>query len=106
MSSEGHKEDFFPTIGSVAETTDLLPEEIDDQPQVPTAANEDTDRPLQEIESLCMNCEKQVRIPQSDLTMYWLIFTQGSNKISPYHDTILSRSHYYVFSLRTLWQSK
>lgn len=56
MTSETNKEDFFPKIGAVAQTTDLLPDEPEDQEPVD---NDDVDRPLQEIESLCMNCEQQ-----------------------------------------------
>lgn len=58
MASENHKENFFPEIGAVAQTTDLLPDEPEDQQP---DDNDDADRPLQEIESLCMNCEQQVR---------------------------------------------
>lgn len=59
MAAENQKQDFFPKIGAVAQTTDLLPEEPEDQQ---TVDNDDADRPLQEIESLCMNCEQQVRL--------------------------------------------
>jgi hypothetical protein len=45
---------FFPSIGSIAVKADGLPNDSND----PSA--EDQDRPLQEIESLCMKCGEQV----------------------------------------------
>lgn len=47
----------FPSIGALAERTDAL-EERDDQAD-PTQADNDEERPLQEIESLCMVCNEQ-----------------------------------------------
>ncbi|KZT27798.1 zf-ZPR1-domain-containing protein [Neolentinus lepideus HHB14362 ss-1] len=44
---------FFPSIGSVVEKTKNVPDESAE------AAQDDDERPLQEIESLCMNCEQQ-----------------------------------------------
>ena len=48
----------FPSIGALAERTDAL-EERDDQAD-PTQTGDDEERPLQEIESLCMSCGEQV----------------------------------------------
>ncbi|KZV64409.1 zf-ZPR1-domain-containing protein [Peniophora sp. CONT] len=45
MSTE-QKEDFFPNIGSIADTTDAT-------------TGDEEERTVQEIESLCMNCEEQ-----------------------------------------------
>ena len=47
---------FFPSIGHLAQQTDGLPEE-------PATADGDAqdDQPLEQIESLCMRCEEQVR---------------------------------------------
>ncbi|GJJ11412.1 hypothetical protein Clacol_005645 [Clathrus columnatus] len=57
MSPENDKQDFFPAIGTLADKTDLLPEETDGQNATETA--DDVDRPLEEIESLCMSCGQQ-----------------------------------------------
>ncbi|KAF8141722.1 zf-ZPR1-domain-containing protein [Boletus edulis] len=43
---------FFPPIGQLARKADDLPEE-------PTTSDGDDDRPLEEIESLCMRCREQ-----------------------------------------------
>lgn len=55
--------EFFPSIGSVAQKTDDLPDEVDEvkQPDQQEHDNADEDRPMQEMESLCMNCGEQVR---------------------------------------------
>jgi hypothetical protein len=51
---------FFPTIGSVAAKADQLPEHTNyDSEQTKPSA--DDERPLHEIESLCMKCGEQVR---------------------------------------------
>ncbi|KAF8315358.1 hypothetical protein DL93DRAFT_2079095 [Clavulina sp. PMI_390] len=51
--------EFFPSIGDAVEQTDRLPDEntAGDQTQV-----SEEDRPLQEVESLCMSCGEQVKI--------------------------------------------
>jgi zinc finger protein len=52
---------FFPSIGSIAVKADTLDSKhVDD-------ASADQDRPLQEIESLCMKCEEQVRAHRPSL---------------------------------------
>lgn len=54
---------FFPTIGDVAEKTDQLPDNDDEILNAEGAvgsATGDEDRPMQEIESLCMSCGEQV----------------------------------------------
>ncbi|KIJ55559.1 hypothetical protein M422DRAFT_24125 [Sphaerobolus stellatus SS14] len=56
MSSSTNNAEFFPSIGSVADKTDLL---RDEENQVQNENDDDEDRPVQEIESLCMNCHEQ-----------------------------------------------
>lgn len=48
---------FFPKIGEVAEKTDA----IEDKDVLQQTKEDDEDRPVEEIESLCMNCGEQVR---------------------------------------------
>lgn len=59
MSVPTNNAEFFPSIGSVASRTDLLPEEQED---AITDADEqgNDDRPMQEVSSLCMSCGEQV----------------------------------------------
>jgi zinc finger protein len=53
--------EFFPSIGSVAQKTDDLPDDEPEQVKVDEQiADGEEDRPLQEVESLCMNCGEQV----------------------------------------------
>ncbi|KAF8586435.1 zf-ZPR1-domain-containing protein [Ramaria rubella] len=56
MSATARDAEFFPSIGSLADQTDLLPEEPEE-----TEKNEDQDddRPMQEVDSLCMSCGEQ-----------------------------------------------
>ena len=55
---ESKSNEFFPKIGEVAEKADAL--EGRDFPEQ-TKEEDDEDRPVEEIESLCMNCGEQVR---------------------------------------------
>lgn len=48
--------ELFPAIGSVVEQTEKLPVEAQT-----VEVTLDEERPVQEIESLCMRCEEQVR---------------------------------------------
>ncbi|KAJ3914578.1 ZPR1 zinc-finger domain-containing protein [Lentinula edodes] len=50
--SHDAKEQLFPAIGTIADRADQLPENE-------ASANSDEDRPMQEIESLCMKCGEQ-----------------------------------------------
>lgn len=61
---------FFKPIGSLAQATDNLPDHSDDSAEsksetvalAKSGADDELDeeRPLEEMESLCMNCHKQV----------------------------------------------
>lgn len=53
------KEELFPAIGTVAESTGQTTVETS------TAPESDEERPVQEIESLCMNCGQNVCIWKS-----------------------------------------
>ncbi|KAJ3484884.1 hypothetical protein NLI96_g5339 [Meripilus lineatus] len=90
--SEAANPELFPSIRTVANETDKLPEPPEKPIHTPegTDADDAEDRPVQEVESLCMN---------------W------SNKATIDFDTILPRSHYYVLPLgqsavsSILWES-
>ncbi|CAE6512162.1 unnamed protein product [Rhizoctonia solani] len=56
--------EFFKPIGTLAQKADELP----DEPQVAAEAQVDDERPLQEVESLCMSCGEQA----SPLGLNWL----------------------------------
>ena len=49
---------FFPSIRTIAEKTDAIPDIPDDAP--PAQPIFDEERPLEEVESLCMSCGEQV----------------------------------------------
>jgi zinc finger protein ZPR1 len=59
MSAPTSDAEFFPSIGSVANQTDLLPEEQEDTAKDVEEQDND-DRPMQEVDSLCMSCGEQV----------------------------------------------
>lgn len=64
MANPGSKSELFPTIGQVADQTDQQQENENTQgnDQAVTSLTQDNeDRPVTVIESLCMNCEEQVR---------------------------------------------
>lgn len=60
---EPKSEELFPTIGQVVDKTDQLqgtePTKTKED-EAATPAEDEEDRPVTEIESLCMNCEQQV----------------------------------------------
>lgn len=51
---------FFPSIRTIAEKTNAIPNIPEDAP--PAQPVFDQERPLEEIESLCMSCGEQVRL--------------------------------------------
>ena len=56
--AESKSDEFFPKIGEVAEKANALEgKDLTGQ----TKEDDDEDRPVEEIESLCMNCREQVR---------------------------------------------
>lgn len=53
------KDNLFPSIGTLAQQADNSdPVHLNNTTDAPSA--DDDDRVVQEVESLCMNCEKQV----------------------------------------------
>ena len=57
MSAPTSNAEFFPSIGSVANKTHLLLEQDSERKD---GEEDDDDRPMQEIASLCMSCGEQV----------------------------------------------
>ena len=53
-------DNLFPLIGALAEQTDNSEDSGKDGDATDTTANGDEERVVQEIESLCVNCEEQV----------------------------------------------
>ena len=52
-------DEFFLKTGGITEKTDTLEDEdLSEQ----TREDDDDDRPVEEVESLCMNCGEQVRV--------------------------------------------
>jgi zinc finger protein len=52
----------FPSIGTIADQTDLLEDRPDTPLEPSTNGGETEEKVVQEIESLCMKCHEQVRI--------------------------------------------
>lgn len=50
-------QELFPNIGSIAEQTNQLPDDIKDK-DAAAVPEYDEERPVQEIESLCMRCRQ------------------------------------------------
>jgi hypothetical protein len=74
QTPESTKEELFPSIRDLAEKADQLPDVPDEEMERLAVSKpdgdvegeggdeDDADRPLQEIESLCVKCEQQVRV--------------------------------------------
>jgi zinc finger protein len=56
MTPDNH----FPSIGTLAQQADSSVDSVDLNDTADAPPNDDDDRVVQELESLCMNCEKQV----------------------------------------------
>lgn len=86
--------ELFPAIGSVADQTEKLPVETQT-----VEVTLDEEKPVQEIESLCMRCEEQVRKLPLDLPANRLTPHTGSYKASFDFYPIFPGGHRYVFSM-------
>ncbi len=53
-------DNLFPSIGTLAEQTDSSADQADLNDTTHAAPKDDDDRVVQEVGSLCMNCEEQV----------------------------------------------
>ena len=92
--------ELFPAIGSVADQTEKLPVQAQT-----VEVTLDEERPVQEIESLCMRCEEQVcppsitySVPHADTSF----LLTGSYSIAAHIDPVLSRGHRHVLPVRAL----
>ena len=100
---ESKPTEFFPKIGEVAEKADALEgKDLSGE----TNEEDDEDRPVEEIESLCMSCGEQV-MDRVDLgrsfaeRFGWLGI--GCNEVAIDNDPILQGGDHYVVQMRTLW---
>ena len=91
---------FFPSIRTVAERTDAIPNIPEDAP--PAQPKFDEERPLEEIESLCMSCGEQVGFSVHMSSTAMLIIR---SLLVGYHpddvdiNTLLPRNHFNVLPM-------
>ena len=101
--AESKPSEFFPKIGQIAEKTGTLE---DKETSEHTGEDDTEDRPVEEIESLCMNCENQVRdragTGRASAERFGRL-SAGRYKIIVDDDPILQRGDHYVVQVRTLW---
>ena len=94
----------FPSIGSVADQTDNLQETDESTAHAATLpTNDNEEKVVQEVESLCMKCGEQVSYMYFFLLTSDWKFSLGNYAYSPYVYTIFPRSDRDVFPLRSLW---
>jgi len=86
---------FFPSIRTLAEKTDAIPDIPDDAP--PAQPIFDEERPLEEIESLCMSCGEQVGLTVPISLPAILRILVGYNQDDVNVNTLLPRNHFNVF---------
>ena len=53
-------DNLFPSIGTLAQQTDSSADPVHLDNTTDASSKDDDDRVVQEVESLCMNCEEQV----------------------------------------------
>ena len=96
---------FFPSIGSVAVKADQLPDNTNpeaDHAEPDSPASKD--RPLHEIESLCMKCGEQVSYRYFSACLSHWGLMKGYDSNAPYFHPIFPRSDRSFLSMRTLWK--
>ena len=92
---ESKPNDFFPKIGEVAEKTDALA----DKDLLERTNEEDEDRPVEEVESLCMSCGEQVRDRVGlarDFAQLFGLSCVGCYEIAVDNDPVLQGGDHYV----------
>lgn len=92
---ESEPNNFFPEIGQVAEKTDAL----EDKDLSEQTNEEDEDRPVEELESLCMSCGKQARdqlVLRSGFVWRFTWLAVGCYEVTVNDDPILQRGDHYV----------
>lgn len=96
------EEKLFPVIGEIVEKADNAPEIETNDTLEP---ENDDDRPVQEIESLCLNCGENVNEALISVCMGRGLtsIAEGNNPTALDVNTIFSRNHHHVLPLRTLW---
>lgn len=92
---------FFPSIGAVAEKADNTEEAAQETP------DKDADvTPAQEVESLCMKCGEQVRfvviVFTAGMAYSFGGLPVGCHSYATYIDSVLPRGHRDVVSMRAL----
>ena len=90
--------EFFPAIGRVADKTDLLQEQPSSQ------EDENEDRPLDEVESLCMSCGEQVFSSLIWSTHVVSQLSEGNDSDVAHIYTLFQGGNYHVIQVRTLRQ--
>jgi len=53
-------DNLFPSIGTLAQQADSSTDQVDLNDTTNEPPNDDDDRVVQQVESLCMNCDEQV----------------------------------------------
>ena len=91
--------ELFPAIGSVVDQTQKLPVEAQT-----VEVTLDEERPVQEIESLCMRCEQQVCLPEISIHST----SNDLSAIGRYEtaldiDSLFPGDYCHVLPMRTLW---
>lgn len=103
---ESKSNEFFPKIGEIAEKTDALEDkDVSDQ----TKEDDDEDRAVEEVESLCVSCGEQVRdrvgLGSGCAERFgWL--SAGCYEVTLDDDPVFQRGDHYVVQVWTLWDFK
>ena len=91
---------FFPSIRTVAEKTDAIPNIPEGA--LPAQSRFDQERPLEEVESLCMSCGEQVgfsvHIPLTAMLIIRAILV-GHHPDDANVNTLLPRNHFNVLPM-------
>lgn len=100
-------DDYFESLGKKAERLNIndknekSPGAVNDAPTEQPEADNEEQRVVDEIESLCMNCHENVPCPRS-IRVISAKHTTGNYTFTPYSNPLLPRNYPYVLLLPSL----
>lgn len=93
-------DDFFDSIGSKAEQVNSS--KATDATVATPVEEEEEQKVVDEIESLCMNCHANVSNRFTECYGYVLIIVVGYHSTPPHSNSVLPRNHHHVLQLPAL----
>lgn len=95
-------DDYFESLQKKADTLTTDASKASESGANGAADDDEEQRVVDEIESLCMNCHENVRFPIVPCSKSILTIYLGNHQTSPHQDPLLPRNYSHVLFLPTL----